>query len=156
MMSETLVFDKVVVFQAKEEEFGIPIQYVVSIEKIQALTSIPNMPYYMNGVTTVRGEVTPILDANQILYKLSSKISEQSRMIIVKTDSLSFGIIVDDAKEIIDIPAESVQQVGLLVSDASSYLVGVANLENRLLSLIDPTKLLSTLAEMDDVKKQLQ
>lgn len=155
-MSETLVFDKVVVFQAKEEEFGIPIQYVVSIEKIQPLTTIPNMPYYMNGVTTVRGEVTPILDANQILYQTSSAITELSRMIIVKTDDLSFGIIVDDAKEIINIPAESVQQVGLLVSESTSYLVGVANLENRLLSLLDPTKLLSTLGEMDDVKKQLQ
>jgi purine-binding chemotaxis protein CheW len=154
-MSQQLILDKVVVFQAKEEEYGVPIQHVVSIEKVQTFTSVPNMPSYMYGVTTVRGEVTPILDANQIIYHSKSELTEQSRMIIFKTDELAFGLIVEDAKEIINVPAETVQQVGILSQQSSSYLIGVANLEDRLLTLIDPTKLLNSLEEMQEVRNQL-
>jgi purine-binding chemotaxis protein CheW len=154
-MSEKLIVDKVVVFKALEEEYGVPIQHVVSIEKIQTFTPVPNMPKYMKGVTTVRGEVTPILDANQIIYNSKSELTDQSRMIIFKTEELSFGLIVDDAKEIINVPSEAIQQVGLLAFQPSSYLMGVANLENRLLTLIDPTKFLNTLEEMQEVKSQL-
>jgi purine-binding chemotaxis protein CheW len=155
-MSDNFLLDKVVVFQAKDEEYGVPIQHVVSIEKMQALTSVPNMPDYMNGLTTIRGEVTPILDANQILYNTKSEITDQSRMIIFKTEELSFGLIVDDAKEIIHVSAEAVQQVGIFSLQTTSYLIGVANLEDRLLTLIDPTKLLNSLEEMLEVKHQLQ
>jgi purine-binding chemotaxis protein CheW len=154
-MNEKLSLDKVVVFQAQDEEYGIPIQYVVSIEKLQPLTGVPNMPDYMNGVTTVRGEITPILDANHILYRKKSEQTDQTRMIILHTENLSFGLIVDDAKEIINVPESSVQQLNLMAYQQNSFLMGVANLDSRLLTLIDPTKLLNTLEEMEEVQKQL-
>ncbi|MFD1736311.1 chemotaxis protein CheW [Bacillus salitolerans] len=155
-MSEAVALDKVVVFQTQEEEYGVPIQYVVSIEKMQPLTSVPNMPYYMNGVTTIRGDVTPILDSNQVLYKKASEVSDKTRMIVVHTNEFSFGLIVDDAKEIIDIPNDSIQQVGLMSYGQNSYLMGVANLTNRLLTLIDPSKLLQSLDEMREIKQHLK
>ncbi|WP_246944725.1 chemotaxis protein CheW [Bacillus pinisoli] len=155
-MTENYLIDKVVVFQAQDEEYGLPIQFVVSIEKLQPLTAVPNMPEYMNGVTTVRGEITPILDAGKILYGNKTEDTDQTRMIILNTEGLSFGLIVDDAKEILDIPANSVQPLNMIASLQTSYLMGVANLDGRLLTLIDPTKLIHTLEEMDEVKKQLK
>ncbi len=154
-MSEQKDLDKVVVFQSQEEEYGVPIQHVVSIEKLQPLTTIPNMPVYMNGVTTVRGEITPILDANQVLYRTKTEQTEKTRMIILQTADLSFGLIVDDAKEIISIPGNSVQQIGLMSYQQITYILGIANLGSRLLTLIDPAKLVSSLEEMKEVKKQL-
>ncbi|WP_456278391.1 chemotaxis protein CheW [Bacillus sp. AK128] len=154
-MTEKLTLDKVVVFQTKEEEYGIPIQFVVSIEKLQPLTAVPNMPEYMNGVTTIRGEVTPILDASQILYGKKSEQTDQTRMIILNTENVSFGLIVDDAKEIINIPENSVQQLNMMASLQNSFLMGVANLEGRLLTLIEPSKLMNSLEDMVEVNKQL-
>jgi purine-binding chemotaxis protein CheW len=149
------LLDRVVLFQTQEEEYGIPIQFVVSIEKLESLTSVSNMPEYMNGVTTVRGEITPILDSNQILYGEKFKLSDQTRMIILHTMEMSFGLIVDDAKEIIHIPNNSVQQIKLISSLQNSFIMGIANLEGRLITLINPTNLINTLEEMVEVKLQL-
>lgn len=52
---------KVVVFRAGNEEYGVPIENVISIEKLEDINVIPNMPYYMKGVVMVRGELIPTL-----------------------------------------------------------------------------------------------
>ncbi|NEY71500.1 chemotaxis protein CheW [Bacillus mesophilus] len=147
--------DKVVVFQTQNEEYGIPIQFVVSIEKLQPLTAVPNMPDYMNGVTTVRGEITPILDTNQILYDKKTEQTDQTRMIILHSADMTYGLIVDDAKEIINVPDSSIQQLNSIAALQNSFIMGVANLEGRLLTLIDPTKLINSLEGMTEVKLQL-
>lgn len=156
MSGQREALDKVVVFQTQEEEYGIPIQNVVSIEKLQPLTAISNMPIYMNGVTTVRKEVTPIFDSNQILYRTPTEQTDKTRMIILQTADLSFGLIVDDAKEIISIPENSVQQIRLMSYQQDTYILGIANLDSRLLTLIDPANLVNALEEIEEVKKQFQ
>jgi purine-binding chemotaxis protein CheW len=154
-MTDQSLIDKVVVFQTQDEEYGIPIQFVVSIEKLQPLTAVPNMPKYMNGVTTVRGEITPILDTNQILYDKKTEQTDQTRMIILHSADMTYGLIVDDAKEIINVPESSVQQLNSIAALQNSFIMGVANLEGRLLTLIDPTKLINSLEGMTEVKLQL-
>ncbi|MBM7660958.1 purine-binding chemotaxis protein CheW [Bacillus mesophilus] len=154
-MADQSLIDKVVVFQTQNEEYGIPIQFVVSIEKLQPLTAVPNMPDYMNGVTTVRGEITPILDTNQILYDKKTEQTDQTRMIILHSADMTYGLIVDDAKEIINVPDSSIQQLNSIAALQNSFIMGVANLEGRLLTLIDPTKLINSLEGMTEVKLQL-
>lgn len=60
---------KVVVFQLCNEQYAIPVEHVVSIEKMSHPTLIPSMPSYMLGVVRIRGELVPVLDTSQILYR---------------------------------------------------------------------------------------
>jgi purine-binding chemotaxis protein CheW len=155
-VSGEILMNKVVVFQAQEEEYGIPIQNVVSIEKMGSLTAVPNMPTYMNGVSTIRGQVTPIFDSNEALYEKKSDITDKTRMIIVQVDDFAFGLIVDDAKEIMDVPVESIQQLNLTTYMQNSYLMGIANINNRLVTIISPSKLVHSLEDIIEVKSQIQ
>ncbi|KAB2338433.1 purine-binding chemotaxis protein CheW [Cytobacillus depressus] len=143
---------KVVVFQVGNEEYAIPIRFVISIEKVEGITPIPHLPDYMNGIFKVRGELIPVIDFERVLYQRPSNINELTKIIVIHTNELSLGVIVKDAKEIIDIPPEKIKQLGLIAYGKTSYFTGVANLDSRIITLIDPLKMVQSL----DGIKQIQ
>ncbi len=148
--------NKVVVFQVDNEQYAIPVENVISIEKMSAPTIIPQMPDYMIGVVRIRGELVPVLDTMKILYNRPYVETERTRLIVVSTEDISVALIVDDAKEIIDIPQEAIQQVNMLAYRQTPYFIGVANLPERLITLIDPNRLFESLEGVKDIKEHVQ
>ena len=145
--------NKVVVFQVGNEEYAIPIQFVMSIEKVEGVTPIPHLPNYVKGIMKVRGELIPIIDFESILYNRSFVATELTKMIVIQTDLLSIGVIVSDAKEIIDIPADKLKQLGLIAYQRTTYFTGVANLDSRVITLIDPSILIQSLDGIREIQE---
>lgn len=52
---------QLVTFQLGEELYGVDIMDVKEIVKIQAIRSIPNAPYYVEGIFNLRSDDTIIL-----------------------------------------------------------------------------------------------
>jgi purine-binding chemotaxis protein CheW len=148
--------NKVVVFQVDNEQYAVPVENVISIEKMSSPTIIPQMPDYMVGVVRIRGELVPVLDTTKILYRRAYTETEKTRMIVVITDDLSVALIVDDAKEIIDIPPEAIKQVNMLAYRQTPYFIGVASLPERLITLIDPNQLFESLEGVKAIKEHIQ
>ncbi|MFT4415672.1 chemotaxis protein CheW [Fredinandcohnia humi] len=146
--------NKVVVFFTSVEEFGLPVQNVISIERYQQVKSIPHMPKYMVGVLTIRGELVPIVDTSIILFNKSVEVTDKTRIIVTKTDTLSVGLIVDDAKEILDIAMDQIKQLNLTYQ-VSPYITGVATLDGRLVTLLEPTKLFEALEGFSNVRDHI-
>jgi len=146
---------KVVVFRAGNEEYGVPIENVISIEKLEDINVIPNMPYYMKGVVMVRGELIPTLDTNNILYKQETTITENIKLIVIQSNELSVALIVEDAKEIIDIRQEQLKSISVGAFQATKYFVAVASIESRLITIIDPNQFISSLEGISHVKDEI-
>lgn len=151
-----LTTSKVVVFQVGTEEYAIPIEQVISIEKVEGITPIPHLPVYVKGIVKVRGELLPVLDLEEILYHRIIQYNDQTRMIVVKTDELTIGVLVNDAKEIIDIEKENLKQLGLVAFNKTSYFTSIANLESRLITLIDPSKLVQSLEGINEIQQYMK
>lgn len=145
--------DKVVVFQVGNEEYAIPIQFVLSIEKVEGITPIPHLPNYVNGVTKVRNELIPVLDFERILYNRTLANNESMKMIVLQTEVLSIAVIVTEAKEIIHIPAESLKQLGLVAYQKTTYFSGIANLASRIITIIDPSVLVQSLDGIREIQE---
>ncbi|MEH7236982.1 chemotaxis protein CheW [Bacillus sp. JJ1562] len=145
---------KVVVFSAGDEEFGVPVLNVISIERAQQLNAIPQMPNYMLGVLTIRDELVPIVDTGIILFNRTTNHTDKTKIIVTKTDALSVGLLVDDAKEIMDIPLNQLKPLNLTYQ-LSSYITGVATLEDRLITLLDPGKLFNGLEGFKIVEEHI-
>ncbi|KXG11178.1 chemotaxis protein CheW [Anoxybacillus rupiensis] len=148
--------NKVVVFQLGNEQYAIPIEQVVSIEKMAAPTVIPQMPDYMLGVVRIRGELVPVLDMVKILYRHSYIQTEKTRLIVVQTEDLVVAFIADDAKEILDIPSEAMKKLNMLAYRQTPYFLGVANLPERLITLIDANRLFESLEGMQVIKERIK
>ncbi|WP_438310606.1 chemotaxis protein CheW [Sporosarcina sp. FA9] len=147
---------KVVVVQCGNEEYALPVDSVISIEKLEKINPIPHLPEYMLGLMKTRGELVPILDFERILYGRSAEKNDEVRIVVVQTGSLLIGLLVLDAKEILDIPESAMTSTGLLAYSKTPYFTTVANLENRMITIVDPEILSRTLAGMDAIGEYIE
>lgn len=147
---------KLVIFQANQEEYGVSVEYVISIEKLDIVTPIPDMPVYMKGLMKVRNELIPVLDTKQILFRNPTELTDKSRVIVVQTTELSVALLVEDAKEILDVQMESIKPLSSIAGNGSNYISGMVNLDKRLIAMIEPGKLVDGLKEMDAIKEEME
>jgi purine-binding chemotaxis protein CheW len=147
--------NKTVVFQAGSEEYAFPISYVISIEKLDGMTAIPHMPDYVTGITKVRGDLIPVIDLEKVLYGRDIQVDEKIRLIVLQTAELSMGVLVKDAKEILEIPEENLKQPGLIAYQKTRFITGVANFDKRMIMLIDPGTLIQSLEGIKEIKEYM-
>jgi purine-binding chemotaxis protein CheW len=77
-------------------------------------------------------------------------------MIVLQTEELSFAVLVNEAKEILDIPSGNLKQPGLIAYQKTNYFTGVANMDARLITLIDPFKLVESLEGVREIKDYMK
>ncbi|MFS0687621.1 CheW domain-containing protein [Sporosarcina sp. 179-K 8C2 HS] len=147
---------KAVIIQCGQEEYALPVDTVVSIEKLERVNPIPHLPEYMLGLMKIRGELVPILDFQQILYGNSAKDDPNARIVVVQTENLFIGLLVLDAKEILDIPESKLTSSGLMAYSRTPYFKTVANLEDRMITVVDAEILSRTLSGMDEIGEYVQ
>ncbi|MGX1900462.1 chemotaxis protein CheW [Thermolongibacillus altinsuensis] len=139
---------KCVVIKLHNEQFGIDIHQVRSIERLQSITAIPQTPPYVKGIMNFRGNVIPVIDLCQRLSMESSSYTDQTRLVVVTVKEIDVGLIVDAANEVMDINGEQIQPTPTITQEKKiNFLYGIAKLENQILILLDVEKLLSN----DDV-----
>lgn len=143
MSAEALTDIKVIVFQLKDEEYGIPVQQVQSIERMMHITRVPKVAKFVKGVMNLRGVVTPIIDLRKRFGIEEAEYTESTRIIIVGVGDLEVGLIVDAANDVIDIPEGAIEPPPEVVGTIEvEYLNGVAKLDKRLLILLNLEKVL--------------
>lgn len=136
---------KVIVFRLVDEEYGVEVSQVRSIERMQNITRVPRTPEFVKGVINLRGVVTPIIDLKTRFSLGSEEYSDSTRIIIVAVEDMEVGLIVDAANDVIDIPLSSIEQPPAVVGGIkATYLRGVAKLQNRLLIMLNLDKVLSS------------
>lgn len=148
--------DRVVVFNVAEGDYAISVNYVLSIEKVENITPVPPLPEFVKGITNVRGELIPVIDLEKVLYNRLIRESEHNKMIVLRTEELSFAIMVSDAKEIIDVTIEMTKKVGLAAYQKTSYFSDVLHLNDRLIMTIDPINLIATLDGIKEIKEYMK
>ncbi|MCR6096064.1 chemotaxis protein CheW [Salipaludibacillus agaradhaerens] len=153
-MSEAVMDDmKVIVFQLKDEEYGVEVEQVRSIERVQHITRVPSTPDFVEGVINLRGVVTPIIDLRKRFSIEGIDHSETTRVIIVTVGNMEVGLVVDAANDVIDIPKSAVEPPPEVVGGLEAeYIRGVAKLEKRLLILLNLDKVLNA-EEMNELQE---
>lgn len=149
------MFEKSVVFTCGKEEYAVPVGQVVSIEKVEQITPIPHLPNYLLGYTRIRGELVPVIDFQVILYGQRTE-GEQSRIVVMNTDVINFGLVVADAKEILDISSDVLKQLGLVSYAKTKYFSAVANFEDRMITCVDPKVLVESLEGIREIVHYMQ
>jgi purine-binding chemotaxis protein CheW len=136
---------KVIVFRLKDEEYGVEVNQVKSIERLEHITRVPRTPAFVKGVINLRGVVTPIVDLRRRFGLEETQYNETTRVIIVAVEEIEVGLIVDSANDVIDIPVTAIEPPPEVVGGIEAvYLRGVAKLDKRLLILLNLDKVLNT------------
>ena len=143
---------KPVIFRLGNQQFGVDINLVQSIEREINIVRVPNAMKYISGIVNLRGEVISLrkkfgTDDNV------GVIGEDSTVIVNIPGVVKLALEVDEVLEIGDIDAQSIVQMPALAKTVDTeYLDRVANVNGQLVILLDVEKLL-TQSEAENVKK---
>ncbi len=135
---------QLVSFMIGSEEFGVNILYVQEINRMLQITKVPNAPYFVDGVVNLRGRVIPVIDLRTKLGMERKEHDKNTRIVVVEVEGKTAGFIVDAVKEVLRIPAGITEPPPEIVTGMNSeFIMAVAKLEDRLITLIDLEKVLS-------------
>jgi purine-binding chemotaxis protein CheW len=136
---------ELVSFKIGNEEFGVDISNVKEIMKMLQITKVPNSPDFVEGVINLRGRVIPIIDLRCRLHIEKREQDKDTRIIVVELNNSTVGFIVDAVKEVLRIPVSVTEAPPEMVTGYNSdFIQSVGKLEDRLLILIDLSKVLTT------------
>jgi len=136
---------KVIVFALADEQYGIEVDKVRTIERMMPITRVPKTPAFVKGVINLRGVVIPVIDLRGRFGLTETEATETSRIIIVQVNDIEVGFIVDAANDVIDIDSDSIDSPPEVVGGIKAkYLRGVARLDdNRLLIMLNLVEVLN-------------
>jgi purine-binding chemotaxis protein CheW len=135
---------QLVTFGIGSEEFAVDILSVQEINRMMALTRVPQSPPEVEGVINLRGKIIPVVDLRKRFGMAEAARSEQSRIVVVEVHGRTIGFIVDRVNEVLRISGKIVEPApNMVCSVDSDFIAGVGKLEDRLLILLDLGRLFS-------------
>ena len=132
-----------VVFKVGTAEYAMPAADVLQMESYSGVTPVPGAPPFVAGVVQVRGRVLPLLDLRARFGLGPGEDSIDRRIVVGQHDGRPVGLLVDSAREVLDISKEQLQPPPRMVLDEAKGLVkAVAQIGQRLLMLLDFPKVI--------------
>lgn len=131
-----------IVVKLGEEQFGIDIQYVDNIVRMQRITRVPKAQHFFKGVINLRGEVIPVMSLRLKFGLPEEEYKNSTRIIIIKLEpQASIGIIVDEVREVVNLGSDKIEKVQYDVNGANDdklrYLSGIGKHSDSLISLLN-------------------
>lgn len=134
---------KFAVFKIADEVFGITIDRVVEIIKVQKVFTIPGLPGFLSGVMNVRGLVVPLIDLRRRFGAEPS--GRKERIIIVRFDTEKIGFLVDEIREILSLaPEEMTRPPSIFKGFRTEYITGLGRKGDSLIILLNIDNLLTS------------
>ncbi|MEW6555492.1 MAG: chemotaxis protein CheW [Actinomycetota bacterium] len=135
---------QLVVFSLGREEFAVEVTQVREIMRMEEITRMPKSPHFVEGIINLRGQIIAVVELSKRLNLEVGERDSDTRIIVVEAEDIKVGMIVDAVSEVLRISADEVEPSPTLATDISAaYLQGVVKQDNRLIILLDLTKVLS-------------
>ena len=123
-----------IVVQIGNEKYGIDINFIDNIVRMQKITRVPKAQHYFKGVINLRGEIVPVMSIRVKMGLEGDVITDASRIIILKIEEKgSIGIIVDEVREVITLNMAEVEKT----SAKDSFINGIGKHNDTLISLFE-------------------
>lgn len=128
-------------FTMNNNEYTIPILKVQEIINLPPLTKMPQAPYYIEGITNLRGRIIPIVNLKK-LVGLNGSDSVGERVIVVTSGRVTFGILVDGITGVVNIEESEIEPTENIMQSHIDQVSGVAKVNDRLIAILDTRKLI--------------
>jgi chemotaxis protein CheZ len=128
-------------FDVDSSEYMLPILKVREIITMPSITTLPQLPAYIRGVTNLRGTIIPVVNLKKLL-KAETATGEGDTVIVIATGKITYGIIVDSINGVVNIDADKIERPEKFITTDVDQIEGVAKLDNRLIILLDTSTIL--------------
>lgn len=102
-------YSRFVVFRVNDQEYGVPVEQA---QEITFLAKIEDMfkSGSIEGTLQLRGQTIPVMQAGFLLngHKPSDMTTEDFRILVINSDKLTFGMIVNEIREIMTVADDEI------------------------------------------------
>jgi purine-binding chemotaxis protein CheW len=131
----------VIEFGLAKERYALETAYVREVHPFRELTPLPCTPPFVLGIVNVRGRILSVIDIRKFFDLPETGITDLHKIIVVYTDEMEAGILVDVVIGVQAISRSELQpSLPTLTGIQEQYLMGVT--ADRLL-VLDVRKILS-------------
>ena len=128
---------QVVAFKLRKEEYSFNI---LNVQEIKGLTDITRVPYasdFIKGVINLRGSVLPVIDLKKRLGLMDTPYTDDTRIVIVKVDDISVGMLVDEVTEVLVFNQSEIEVAKSVDNEIGRFMSGIGKLGDRLVIMLD-------------------
>jgi purine-binding chemotaxis protein CheW len=136
---------QVLVFTLHGRELALPVEEVIEVLRMVAVTALPEAPCWVAGVINLRGRIIPVIDLRARLGMPPREPALSTPIIVVGRREAAAGLLADGAVEVLTLPSEAVEPPDRLPAPAPA-VTGMARQGDRLILVLDPRRLCEGLA----------
>ena len=136
---ETETAVQYIVVRIGNEQYGINIKYIDNIVRNQKIPRLLKTQTYYKGVINLRGEIIPVMSIRLKLGLEDDEFTDKTRIIIVKIEGATIGVIVDQVREVVTLDDDNTEKITRTSRDdaASGYISSIGKSKGELISLLD-------------------
>lgn len=123
-------------FRLCDAVLGLPVQQVLEIIRVAAISPVPSTHPELIGAVTVRGEAIPVLDLSRALDLGEHPVTLRMFIVIVSVDGETIGLVVDEVLDVTVVPGERIASTDTRLG-SSPLAAAVRAVGDELLAVVD-------------------
>lgn len=132
-----------VAFRVANELYAISINEIEEISKLFETTHVPRTADFLIGIGNVRGRVMPVIDLAARLRLGTCERGRSARVLIVQHNDEPHAMVVDEVRDVVRIPPESMEDRPVGLSGArAEYIRGLGRHGDSIVIVLDLAEVL--------------
>jgi purine-binding chemotaxis protein CheW len=129
---------QIVSFFIGREKYGLGIERVREVNRLQDLTFVPNCPPYIKGVINLRGRIVPVIELALKLGLGRSEPDKDSRVVVVEFQGELLGLLADRVARVVQVPVSEIESPpGDGEEGQTACVTGMVEAEGEVIMLLD-------------------
>jgi chemotaxis signal transduction protein len=126
-----------ILFEVAGNRYGLRSNEVQHMEMVDQITPVPHAVPFVDGVAFSRGQVVPVINMRARFGLPRVAPSLRSRLVVVKTGERIAALLVDGAREFLQISEDAIQPPHEGMAGLSGkWLSGIATVNEQLILLL--------------------
>lgn len=124
--------EQLIIFSVDKEDYAFDISKVKEIIRLPESMKVPNTVDYIEGVLSLRNNLITVVNLRKLLNVESRENNEHTRVIVIDTGNLTYGVIVDRVIEVARVSRKVFSKPSQIIGDMDVNLIKeFANLGNN-------------------------
>ncbi len=108
------------------ERYALEFRFIREICPLKELTPLPCTPPFVLGIMNLRGQILSVIDFRQYVGLPVKGITEQNRVVILKSGDMEFGILADAILGMRTLPRREIRQQPFQTGILAHLIMGIA------------------------------
>jgi purine-binding chemotaxis protein CheW len=118
------------------QNYALRIDRVREIVNPSAVTKLPEVPAYVEGVTNLRGTIIPIVNLRRLFGLPPRDVDADTRTIVVDLGTKTVGCTVDVVTQVMRISADQIQAAPEMPGASAAYVEALARMNDEVVIIL--------------------